>query len=247
MRRTSIDPDRVFLSGHHMGGDAVWDMAFAHPDIWAGMVALGADCEKYATQYKENGRYVPTYFVVGAIDGAPAPLARKPTGEQLDDFLKSSKFDCLLTVYQGRGRDHFQEELPRIVEWMNLAGHVRPAPPEKIEIVTSRSSDRVFWWLEVPELVGENIVNPLLFKPGRANIEGNRMMAPENGLRVTKYPGKTCTVWLGPEFVDFSKRATFIVKGERKTLDLQADLQTMLEDVRTRADRQHPYWAKLKF
>lgn len=247
MRRTSIDPDRVFLSGHHMGGDAVWDMALAHPDIWAGMVAVGADCEKYATQYKENARYVPTYFVVGAIDGAPAPLARKPTGEQLDDFLKSSKFDSLLTVYQGRGRDHFQEELPRIVEWMNLSRHVRSGPPEKIEIVTSRSSDRSFWWLEVPELQGENIVNPLLFKPGRANIEGNRMIAPENGLRVTKFPGKNCIVWLGPEFVDFSKRAVFLVKGDKKSLDLQADLKTMLEDVRTRADRQHAYWAKLEF
>ncbi len=30
MRRTSIDVDRVYLCGHHMGGDAVWDMALAH-------------------------------------------------------------------------------------------------------------------------------------------------------------------------------------------------------------------------
>jgi pimeloyl-ACP methyl ester carboxylesterase len=247
MRRTSIDSDRVYLSGHHMGGDAVWDMALAHPDLWAGMIAIGADCEKFATQYSSNARYIPLYFVVGSIDGAPSPLARKPTGEQLDDFLKSSRFDCLLTVYQGRGRDHFQDELPRIVEWMNLSSHVRPPPPDKLEIVTSRSSDRSFWWLEVPELAGDNIVNPLLFKPGRANIEGNRMSAPENGFRVSSYPGKNCILWLGPEFIDFEKKATFFVKGKKKNLDLQADLSTLLEDVRTRADRQHPYWAKLDF
>ncbi|MFW6125411.1 MAG: peptidase, partial [Pirellulales bacterium] len=30
-RRLAIDTDRVFLSGHSMGGDAAWDLALAHP------------------------------------------------------------------------------------------------------------------------------------------------------------------------------------------------------------------------
>jgi predicted esterase len=246
MRRTNINPDRVFLSGHQMGGDAVWDMALAHPDIFAGAIAIGADTEKYATQYLDHGKYIPLYFVVGAIDGVPSPLAR-PAGKQLDRLLKSSRNDCMLTLYMGRGRDHFQEELPRIVEWMNLSSHTRTLPPEKIEVVTSRSSDRSFWWLEVPELVGEKIVNPIRFKPGHADIEAGKLSAPENGLKVTSFPGKECILWLRPDVVDFSKKATFVVKGKKKERDLQPDLKTILEDVRTRADRQHPYWLKLEF
>ncbi len=80
MRRTSIDSDRVFLSGHNMGGDAVWDIAFAHPDIWAGMIAIGADCEKFAIQYLPNGRFVPLYFVIGELDGVPSPMAETVNG-----------------------------------------------------------------------------------------------------------------------------------------------------------------------
>ncbi len=246
MRRTNINPDRIFLSGHQMGGDAVWDMALAHPDIFAGAIAIGADTEKYATQYLDNGRYIPFYFVVGAIDGVPAPLARD-AGRQLDKLLKSARNDCILTVYMGRGRDHFQEELPRIVEWMNLSSHTRSLPPEKIDIVTSRSSDRSFWWLEIPELVGEKIVNPIRFKPGHADIDAGKLSAPENGLKATSFPGKDCILWLRPDVVDFSKKAKFLVKGKKKDLDLQPDLKTILEDVRTRADRQHPYWQKLEF
>ena len=30
-RRFSIDPDRVFLSGHSMGGDAAWDIGLRTP------------------------------------------------------------------------------------------------------------------------------------------------------------------------------------------------------------------------
>ncbi len=244
MRRTSIDVDRIFLCGHHMGGDAVWDMALAHPDIWAGMIAIGADCEKYAIQYSPNARYVPLYFVVGALDGAPSPMARN--GRYLDLFLKNMKVDCLLTIYHGRGRDHFQEEQPRLMEWMSLSSHQRPPPPQEIEVKTARTCDRSFWWLEIPELTGEKIVNPLLFKPGSSvEIEAARVNAPENNFRVTKFPGKSCVLWLSPEMVDFSKRISFSVKEKRKTMEVEPSLSVLLEDVRTRADRQHPYWAKV--
>ena len=36
-RRLSIDSDRVYLSGHGVGADAIWDIAQAHPDLWAGV------------------------------------------------------------------------------------------------------------------------------------------------------------------------------------------------------------------
>ena len=39
-RRFSVDSDRVFISGHSMGGDAAWDLGTAHPDLWAGMIPI---------------------------------------------------------------------------------------------------------------------------------------------------------------------------------------------------------------
>ncbi|MDZ4849065.1 MAG: hypothetical protein SGI77_07205 [Pirellulaceae bacterium] len=245
MRRTSIDADRVFLCGHHMGGDAVWDMALAHPDIWAGAIAIGADCEKYAILYGENARYVPLYFVVGALDGAPAPRARN--GKRWDEFLKNAKVDCMLTLYHGRGRDHFQEEQPRLIEWMKLSKHRRPPPPKDFTVKTARASDRAFWWLEVVELTSDSIVNPLLFKPGKpAELEASLSVGQENSIRV-KFPGKQCVIWLSPETVDFSKRFTFQVRDRKKSMEIRPNLSVLLEDARTRADRQYPYWEKVEF
>src|SRR5262249_13080218 len=37
-RRFAINPDKVFLSGHSAGGNAVWDIGLAHPDLWAGVI-----------------------------------------------------------------------------------------------------------------------------------------------------------------------------------------------------------------
>lgn len=247
MRRTSIDVDRVFLCGHHMGGDAVWDMALAHPDIWAGMIGVGAECEKFAIQYSDNAKYVPLYFIYGALDGGGIGSVMARNGRRLDEFLKNQNIDCLLTIYHGRGRDHFQEEQPRLIEWMNLSSHRRPPPPLEIDVRTARSCDRIFWWLEIPELTGENIVNPLLFKPGKSEIIANKVNGPEIGFRVSKFPGKNCVIWLSPETVDFTKKVSFFVKEKRKSIDVQPSLKVLMEDVRTRADRQHPYWQRIEF
>ncbi len=41
-QKFSVDTDRVFLSGHSMGGDAAWDIGLAHPDVWAGVIPIVA-------------------------------------------------------------------------------------------------------------------------------------------------------------------------------------------------------------
>src|SRR5207237_2050808 len=69
-RRFAIDTDRVYLSGHSLGGNAAWDIGLAHPDLWAGVIPIVATGGKYIKQYQENGRYVPMYFVAGEKDTA---------------------------------------------------------------------------------------------------------------------------------------------------------------------------------
>ncbi|MCG8449516.1 MAG: peptidase, partial [Pirellulales bacterium] len=72
MRRFNIDADRVYLTGHGIGGDAAWDLGLAHPDLWAGVlpfVAQHSKVKKYVQHYWENARYVALYFVAGEKDG----------------------------------------------------------------------------------------------------------------------------------------------------------------------------------
>ena len=58
------------------------------------------------------------------------------------------------------------------------------------------------------------------------------------------------TVWLTPDIVDFQERLTVVVNGRRagkRDKPVRPDLQTLLEDVRTRGDRQNPFWARVDF
>ena len=55
-------------------------------------------------------------------------------------------------------------------------------------------------------------------------------------------------VWLNPSVVDFQKEIRLTINGAKFTSrrdDLRPDLEVLLEDARTRADRQRPFWAKI--
>lgn len=246
MRRVSIDSNRVFIAGHYSGGDAAWDIAQAHPDLWAGLVVIGAgDPGGFIEHYVPNGRYVPMYFVHGSIDGAPAPLVR--CGKTLDKYIQSNKNDFMYVSYPGRGKDYFLEELPRIMEWMNLANHVRQPPPEEIEVRTTRPGDNFFWWLTIDGVNPEKANFPLLefdFKRV-AEVEVSYRKA-SNAFNLSKVPTRQVSLWLDPSLVDFEKKITVTSKGDKKSYTVEPDVEVLLEDARTRADRQRPHWARLE-
>ncbi len=238
MSRFSIDSDRVFISGHFMGATAAWDIAFAHPDLWAGCIVIGGKASKYIIQYRENAIHVPTYFVAGDLD--PGTLEN---GTTWDKYLERRQIDCLISIYQGRGHDHFQEELPRIMNWMSLPTKVRNPAPKNFTAFTSRAGDRFFWWFETEQLnPPDKLVHPLLYKPGvELKVEGS-INVEANSIKMNA-PAKTFTVWLSPEFIDFTR----LITVQSKRVEPKPDIRVLLEDVRGRSDRQHPYWMRVDF
>jgi hypothetical protein len=236
-----VDIDRVFLTGHGIGGDAVWDIAIAHPDIWAGVIPIVATADRFVTRYAKNAAYVPWYVVAGELDGDK--LARNAT--QLDRYLKPTT-DITVVEYLGRGYEPFGDEIQRIFDWM---GRRKRTMPKEFEYVTMRSSDNFFWWVEASGLPQKSLVAPANWPPQRgvrpfqfdSNVTANNRVSVN--CRVEK-----ATVWLSPELVDFKQQ--MIVEVNNRPLQprdriVRPDLNVLLEDVRTRADRQHPFWAKL--
>jgi hypothetical protein len=251
MRRFSVDTDRVFISGHFMGADAAWDIALAHPDLWAGNIVIGGEGKKYIAPYRENALYVPSYFVAGELDSFI-----DANGPEWTTLLKDSKNDCLVTVYQGRKPDHFQEELPRIMQWMGFPDRVRKPPRDskkdfKFEVTTLRAGDKFFWWFQTDRLFDEKLVHPLLFtketKPGGGyKIESSIVTSADKNIVVLgTVPAKTCTILHTPDLVDFSKKIEIRGKGKNVSLDPKPESRVILEDVRGRADRQHPSWMRV--
>ncbi|MDR0328907.1 MAG: hypothetical protein LBI05_11490, partial [Planctomycetaceae bacterium] len=76
-QRFSVNTDKVFISGHGIGGTAAWDIALAHPDLWAGAIPFNAVASKYIDAYQSAVRHVPLYFVWGEMEGEGLGTRRK--------------------------------------------------------------------------------------------------------------------------------------------------------------------------
>ena len=236
-RRFSIDTDRVFLSGHSMGADAAWDLALAHPDLWAGLVLIAPTSDRYISHYWENGRDLPLYIVGGELDTGRLDA----NAMDFDRYLRRS-FDMTYVEYLGRGHENFSDEVLRIFDWMGRKQ--REFFPKEIEAVSMRPWDRFFWWAEFEGLPPRTMLLPPQWPPagGYRSASIQARLTPGNTISVRSGAARTI-VWLSPELVDFTKPLTVSIDGQRVYRDApQADLWTLLEDLRLRADRQHPFW-----
>lgn len=236
-RHFSIDTDRVFLSGHSAGGVAALDIALAHPDLWAGVVPITAVSDQYCAHYTPNAVGLPLYFVVGELDGD----AMLRNARDFNRYLTRTGYDVTVVEYLGRGHDHFHEEIKRVFDWMQRRR--RNFFPERFEVATMRPWDNFFWWVELDGLPARSIVYPEEWPRdgARAMTVSGRINAT-NGVLVNAGAEKI-TVWLSPEIVDFDKRVTIQVNRRRINLaELEAELEPILEDARTRVDRLHPFW-----
>ena len=232
-----------------MGGDAAWDIGLAHPDLWAGVIPIVATSGKYVERYWPNAERVPFYFVAGERDGSKTVT----NGPQLDRYFSRPSadqklWDVTYVEYQGRGHENFSDEIQRIFEWM---GHKRrDFFPKEFQAVTMRSWDSFFWCVELSNLPQSQMVDPTTWPPPRATLPFAlefKAMA-NNGVSVSVRNARV-TVWLSPEWVDFNRAIDVTIGGVRVAAArgaIKPSIPVMLEDARTRGDRQHTFWAKVE-
>ncbi len=244
-QRTSIDTDRVFLSGHSMGGDAAWDIGLSHPDLWAGMIPIVANSSRYIHKYSNNGRGLPMYFVGGERDGGWLT----DNSIELNRYMKGSKYDVTVVQYLGRGHEHFEDEIQRLFDWMELPSHRRQFFPREIEAQSMRPWDNYFWWLEIDQIPAPSIALPAEpeAKARKVNPITTSARILENNRITVKAPSARCVVWLSPDMIDFDQPITVTIGTKNIRNEGAADVKTLLDDVRTRGDRQHPFWSKVEW
>jgi predicted esterase len=243
-RRFGIDTDRIYLTGHGIGGDATWDFALAHPDMWAGVIPFVARAHKYIPHYWDNAEYVPLYFVAGELDG----ISMAENATVLNKYFKVAKkdrFDTTVVEFLGRGHEPFHDEILRLFDWMGRRSR-NPAPQE-FTCKTMRPWDNYFWWIE-----GRGFPKPVFPQSwpqaGARPTEIRGRQLKKNTLSV-RCASEQITLWLGPELVDFSQPINITLNGRRlgkARSSIKPDLEVLLEDVRTRAERLRPFWAKLE-
>jgi len=241
-QRFSIDTDRVFLSGHSFGGDAAWDIGLGHPDLWAGVIPIVAKADKYCARYWENAALVPFYFVCGGFDSSRMAA----NSDEWDRYLRKG-YNVTVVEYLGRGHENFSDEILRLFDWMGRLR--RNFAPKEFGVVTMRPWDNFFWWVELRQLPSRAVIEPEDWPPPRGTqpVHTNGTVTRTNGLLIQTGAGQM-TVWLSPDVLDLSRRFTINVNGNRlntTAASLAGDLAVLLEDARTRGDRQHPFWSKI--
>jgi hypothetical protein len=226
-----------------MGGDAAWDIGVSHPDLWAGIIPITSMADKYINSYWENAKLLPMYFVAGELDSD-----RHIKNAQSQDRYMRAHCDLTIVEYQGRGHEHFTDEILNIFDWM--ARKRRNFFPRQFKAYSMRTWDSYFYWVEMSGFPDRSIIEPdhwpppVNFRPAETNAQ----LTATNGINVTT-AAKNVTVWLCPDIINFAQQPIRVtINGTRvKALDgIEPSLPVLLEDARTRGDRRHPFWAKVE-
>ncbi|MFN0021695.1 MAG: alpha/beta hydrolase-fold protein [Pirellulaceae bacterium] len=259
-KRFAVDTDKVFLSGHSMGGDAAWDIGLAHPDLWAGVIPIVAEAGKFIVRYPNNGALLPMYFICGERDGNKWA----PNAVEWDRYLRhadATKWDVMIVQYQGRGHESYHDEIQNLFEWMQLPSHRRDFFPKEFggepndlfkNYQSLRTWDNFFWYVEFSGMPVKSIVHPVEWtgekSPGGSVLLTRGYYGADNDgngvVRVSCGASKV-TVLLAPEMVDFSKKVTVYINTKKVPGTIAPNLVHLLEDARTRGDRQHPFWLRV--
>ncbi len=241
-KRFNVNSDRIFLAGHGMGGDAAFDIGMSHPDIFAGVIPITGVSDGICKYYINNAKSLPWYVVVGELDRDTLARNMRDIGAML-----RRGFNIMYVEYEGRGYETYYEEIHRLFDWMDR--HQRPKPPREIDVKIVRPTDNRFYWVKLDDLPQTlSLDGP----PKNRRLRVKKMIlnarVSEGNTVSIRSGAKKTTIWLSPDFVDFDRRVRVEIKGRRRFNDfLRPDLQDMLEDLRTRGDRQRLFWVKMEF
>jgi hypothetical protein len=148
--------------------------------------------------------------------------------------------------------ESFSEEILHIFDWMKVKQ--RKTVPSSFEADTMRPWDSFFWWVEMPILPADRMIDPIDF-PARNPMPKTLTVKSElnratNNISVTTIPRVgNVLVYLTPDMIDFKAKTSIKVKDKNYHPPnglVVPNIEVMLEDARTRCDRQHPFWVMLE-
>ena len=234
-----VDDRRVFVAGHGIGGEAAVDMATSHPDLFAGVISVASPGRRQFQWTAQNDVRLPWYVVIGSRQNQWLDRS----GVLLSRLFRQSKqrtfSDAMFVKYPERGFESYFEEVPSIFEWMER--YERPGYPDRIEAVTTRSTDTDWSWLQLrniqPRFVSLDAAHAWSETPRGTGTLSARL-TDANGIILRSLPGEA-TIRLNPAMpgIDVQKPIVVLSGRHRETINYKPDIQHMLEVFRETGDR----------
>ena len=252
LRKFQADPDRVFPFGMAEGANFAFDLGASHPDLFAGVAALGPTPQPdLFMHYWRNAQFLPFFVVTGQMAGdSPAQLRK------VFEKWMPRGFPALLTQYNGRGVEWYAMELPRIFDWMSRKVRVRGTSALKLNNVVlepwqiGRDGDDRFYWVGTTGvrpgyLLKDNVQRGWQSATLSADIRsGNEIVIRTLGL-------KDVVIWLEREMIDWTKPVRVIVNGQvpyhYTPKVMTPDLNLMFEELYRTGDRKVLMLGRLDF
>jgi pimeloyl-ACP methyl ester carboxylesterase len=256
--RFHIDPDRVFLIGHSMGGFGAYQAALRYPDRFAAIVAHSGS---WRLGYWPALRGTPLCFVNGVND------ARQGVRDHSTDVQYGRLTDQILTrehlehsFFEHGGAHAFSSGRKYAFDYLRGMKDRRRDPYYDHIGLASPNGFRESYsyplkdnrWLTLDKTVPGNIDYDELIPHDQATFAGWRLehhLAPhpgasldavnrrDNTIAVAAQNVARFTVWLHPRMVDVSRPVTIIVDGKARFSGRVApSLATALESYERRQD-----------
>jgi len=244
-KRYAIDSDRIFAAGQVIGGNMAWDLALAHPDLFAGAVVISGLPAKYVPKYMAHHDRMPLYYALGDL----APAANEFIYSKYIKPIIVKAWDITYAEHFRRGLEPLPEEISPGFDWMDRRR--RDPVPKSFKVNTARVSDDRFYGVvirefgagvttapEAVEVLGNNL------KPATIEMKSSTI---SNLIRLDVKGITWLDVWLSPKLIDFKRKVDIRINGKpfSRAEKIKLEMEPMLDDLRVRGDRKQLYWHRI--
>lgn len=116
MNENAIDPNRIYLTGLSMGGWGAWNLAMAHPELFAALVPIAGFVDRVPMIENCKIAEIPTRIFHGLLDDVVAV----DYSIQIYKKLKPCSKDLELTIFDDANHDSWSRVYadPKMYEWL---------------------------------------------------------------------------------------------------------------------------------
>ena len=260
-RQFNIDPDRIYLTGHSMGGHLSHRSAIFLPDRWAAVSPMSGGYDYVNEKHPKATRAminVPGY----ATFGKKEPYDINKFNHIIDDWMQKNKFDWINAEKPG-GHEIYNDELPKIAKFMmdrprnlyrdRVYGYASTSVVYDTPETNPKWSQQHTWNPDRP--IQRSTFHWLRMYPTSSDVPEDKreqriwaVYEGNNRFNLTSENARKARIYLHPKMVDFSKPIVVAVNGETVfDAKVEPDMKTMLDLVREFDDRSRIFHAAIDF
>jgi len=162
-KKFPIDEDRIYVTGHSMGGTGAAYLALHHPDLFAAAAPLAA---AYSFPWlAANAQHVPFLWISGAAD---ADFYQKGVAIGVER-MRALRTPVETVVIPGEGHFGPVQDFDRVFAW--LAKHKRVAKPEAYVFEVDTPLHGTAWYTAVKRIAKPGRIGVVKYEKGALQLE----------------------------------------------------------------------------